>query len=194
MMRKIIYDFAMTLDGFIARRDGSIDDFPAQGPHVEDYYARLKSYDTVLMGRRTYELGYRYGLVPGDRAYPHMQHYVFSSSLSFDRAHDLTIVGEQPIRAVRDLKARPGSDIYLCGGSQLAGLLLEHKLIDRLIVKLNPILLGHGLCPFAASAGAQLHLTDSHSYPNGVVLLRYDVSYLGHPRSPPRATRGGADA
>ena len=177
-MRKVVYDFAMTVDGFICRPDGSIDDFPGHGPHVDDYLKRLESYDTVLMGRRTYELGYKYGLVPGDRAYPHMDHYVFSTTLRFDRDHRLNIVADGAADTVKALKAGEGAAIYICGDSSLAGFLLESQLIDELIVKLNPVVLGRGLEPFAASSNrARLQRVDNKSYPNGVVLLQYALRY-----------------
>ena len=80
-MRSIVYDFAMTLDNFICREDGSIGGFLPDGDHVSDYMERLEQYDTVIMGRKTYEFGYQFGLKPGDRAYAHMEHYIVSSTL-----------------------------------------------------------------------------------------------------------------
>ncbi|PKL30446.1 MAG: dihydrofolate reductase, partial [Spirochaetae bacterium HGW-Spirochaetae-10] len=56
-MRKLIYHVAVTVDGFIARKNGSVDGFLMQGDHVDAYLEHLKDYDTVVMGRRTYEAG-----------------------------------------------------------------------------------------------------------------------------------------
>ena len=83
-MRKLVYHVAMTLDNFIAHEDGSINGFApfAEGEHVADYLAQLQEYDTVLMGRATYEFGYQYGLEPGQPAYAHMKHFIFSKTLS----------------------------------------------------------------------------------------------------------------
>jgi dihydrofolate reductase len=132
----------------------------------------------VLMGRRTYEAGYAYGLKPGDKPYPHMDHYVISTSLQLPTRAGLHVVAKDPERVIRELRAAPGSDIYLCGGSDLAGWMLERELIDRVVIKLNPVLLGRGLSPFARRAPrARLQQTDLRSYANGVVLLRYDVAY-----------------
>ena len=83
-MRAIIYHVATSLDGFIARKDGSTNGFIESGEHVDDYLNQLKDYDTTIMGRNTYEYGYQYGLQPGQPAYPHMNHFIVSDSLSFN--------------------------------------------------------------------------------------------------------------
>lgn len=176
-MRDLVYDVAVSVDGFICRWDGGIQDFDPDGPHVVDYRTRLNGYDTVIMGRRTYEFGYQYGLAPGSRAYPHMEHYVFSSSLEFDHEHQLNIVAEGAAAVVRDLKERAGSEIYLCGGSVFAGSLLQEQLIDRLVLKVNPIVIGEGLPLFSSSARARLKCTATKRYENGVLLAEYDVVY-----------------
>lgn len=176
-MRDLVYDVAVSIDGFICRLDGGIQDFVPDGPHVTDYQARLARYDTVVMGRKTYEFGYQYGLEPGTRAYPHMDHYVFSSSLRFDHPHQLKIVAESAGAVVRDLKERSGSDIYLCGGSVFAGCLLKERLIDRLVLKINPVVLGEGLPLFSCRAQVNLKCTSTKKYDNGVLLAQYDVVY-----------------
>lgn len=178
-MRKLTYDVAVSLDGFICRPDGNIGDFVPDGPHVDDYRARLEAYDTVVMGRRTYEFGYAFGLVPGKRAYPHMDHYVISSTLRFEHEHELKIVRDDAAAVVRALKEGEGSDIYLCGGSRLAGALLDARLIDRLVVKLNPFVMGEGRPLFSSAASARLAGTFTKRYENGVVLAGYDVVYGG---------------
>lgn len=177
MMRELVYDVAVSIDGFICRPDGSVDDFVQTGPHVDDYQAGLESYDTVVMGRRTYEFGYQYGLTPGSRAYPHMEHYVFSSSLEFEHEHDLNIVASGGADVIRDLKEEDGAAIYLCGGSDFAGFLIQEQLIDRLVLKVNPVMVGDGLRMFSSAARTRLQCTDSKLYGNGVVLSRYDVIY-----------------
>lgn len=176
-MRSIVYDFALTVDGFICREDGSADGFIPDGDHLTDYLARLEQYGTVIMGRKTYEFGYEFGLRPGDRAYPHMDHYIFSDSLQLD-SDQVNVVGRNNIDLVRKLKTAPGNDIYLCGGGVFAGMLLEHNLIDQLVIKLNPILFGQGRRPFSQGTDSTtLSLVDSKAYDNGVSLLRYDIGY-----------------
>ncbi len=174
-MRQIIYDVAVTLDGYIARDDGSFDGFAADGPHVDDYLQRLEGYGTVLMGRKTYEAGYAYGLQPGQRAYPHMEHYIVSQSLEIDGS-GIQILDRRVIETIQDLRSEPGADIYLCGGGELAALLLEHDLIDQLVLKVNPVCFGSGIRLFGYSLRRlELELLDSTVYDNGVICSQYEV-------------------
>lgn len=177
-MRKLVYDVAMTVDNFVCHEDGSVDGFLPEGEHVTDYLERLKGYDTVVMGRKTYEWGYRYGLVPGKRAYPHMRHYVFSRALSFERGAEIEPLAGDPAPVVRALKEEDGTDIYLCGGGAFAGYLLDCGLVDQLVIKLNPVVFGHGIGLFGpSSTKVGLALAGSKTYGNGVLLLRYDLDY-----------------
>ena len=64
-MRKIIYYVATSLDGFISGTSGDIDGFVLGGEGVDQYLEDLQAFDTVIMGKNTYEFGYQYGLKPG---------------------------------------------------------------------------------------------------------------------------------
>jgi dihydrofolate reductase len=175
-MRRIVYHVATTLDGYIAREDGSIDGFLAEGDHVHDYLQQLESYDTVIMGRRTYEFGYRFGLEPGKRAYPHMEHYVFSKSLEVDEDAEIHVVRGEPWETIDRIRAQAGTDIYLCGGGAFAGALLQRNLIDRLILKLNPVVFGEGIPLFTGEPLTRhFALQGSRTYESGVVLLEYEA-------------------
>ncbi|WP_437816277.1 dihydrofolate reductase family protein [Sorangium sp. So ce1078] len=177
-MRKIVYDVAVTLDGFVSHEDGSVEGFLMEGEHADEYAERLKGYGTVLMGRRTYEWGYPYGLVPGKRAYPHLDNHIFSKTLRFDDNAEVRVVDRDEVAVVEGLKAADGADIYLCGGGAFAGFLLDHGLIDRLVLKVNPIVFGHGVRLFGGSTRkVELALVGAKPYANGVLLLRYDVKY-----------------
>ncbi|QHT70999.1 dihydrofolate reductase [Rhodocytophaga rosea] len=178
-MRKIIYHVATTLDHYIAHENGTINGFLAEGTHVEDYLKSLEKYDTVLMGRRTYEFGYDYGLQKGQPAYPHMQHYIFSRSLTFDEAsQQVHIIDRDEIAFINQLKQTEGTPIYLCGGGDFAGFLLEHQLIDELKIKLNPVLFGKGIPLFGNSKKeVDLLLLDTKVYESGVLLLTYQIKY-----------------
>jgi dihydrofolate reductase len=136
-MRRIVYDVAVSLDGYIAAEGDDISAYPAEGDHVAAFLARLETYETVIMGRRTYEFGYRFGLAPGARAYPHMDHYVFSRSLSLPGS-DVQVVRDDWLGALRTLRAGAGGDIYLCSGGAFAGFVAAHGLFDIVRVKLAP--------------------------------------------------------
>ena len=84
-MRRIVYYVAVSIDGFIEEANKSSDKFIHEPSIVDFYLNDLKSFDTTIMGRNTYENGYKYGMKPGRAAYPHMQHYIFSHSLTFDK-------------------------------------------------------------------------------------------------------------
>ncbi|MCY1077944.1 dihydrofolate reductase family protein [Archangium lansingense] len=192
-MRKLKYHVATTLDGFIAREDDSVDFFPSDisPDHVMDYFHSLLSeYDTVVMGRGTYEPAPKVGITD---PYPSLETYVFSRTMKESPDPRVHLVREDPVAFVRELKSRPGTqvdmsravraakmsvpkDIYLCGGGPLATTLFDAGLIDEVIIKLNPVLLGSGktLAPHLARK-ADLELLSTKVYRNGVVLLQYAV-------------------
>ena len=178
-MRQLIYHIATTLDGFIAHPDGSTTGMLESGEHADDYLMSLKDYDTVLMGRKTYEAGYPYGLKPGEPAYPHMMHYIFSKSLCFDQKHEqVEVIAANDVEFVTDLKQSVGSPIYLCGGGALAGHLLHHRLIDQLMIKLNPVCFGEGIRLFHNCSNLHtLKPVKQIAYENGVHLLHYELNY-----------------
>lgn len=178
-MRKLVYHVATTLDNYISHEDGSTDGFVAEGDHVTEYLESLQHYDTVIMGRKTYEFGYDYGIQPGQAPYPHMQHYIFSKTLHFDNPDQkVTIVNSNEVAFVKQLKEEDGTDIYLCGGGAFAGFMLEHELIDTLVIKLNPVVFGKGIPLFGRSTKAvDLALVDTKVYQSGVLLLTYELRY-----------------
>lgn len=174
-MRPLIYHVASSLDGFIAGKNADISRFLHKGNHLADYQKSLSNYDTVIMGKNTYEFGYAFGLAAGQPAYAHMEHFIFSKSIEFEsQAKSVHIVKENWLEKIAELKAESGSPIYLCGGGAFAGFLLENDFIDQVILKLNPIVLGEGVPLFGSSKKqASLELTENKHYENGVSLLSY---------------------
>lgn len=173
-MRLLTYHVAITLDGFIAHPDGSITGFDAPSPKVDDYKIALQTYDTVVMGRRTYEYGYDFGIKPGDRPYPNMRHYIFSKSIPLESSDRISIVRGDPLPVIDALKAEEGSDIYLCGGGAFAGFLARNDRIDRLILKVSQHTYGAGIPLFGGEPlQTQFALEDVKAYETGVVQMRY---------------------
>lgn len=168
-MQSLDYHVATSLDGFIARADGTPDFFLMEGPHVDAFHSAIADYAIVIMGRKTYELGLSHGVTD---PYPGLETYVYSSTLSSPDPR-VQVVSEDTVSHVAALKARAKGPIWLCGGGELAGTLFAAGLIDTLTVKINPVLVGSGT-PLAALGGdVRLALLSQHAYDNGVLLLRY---------------------
>lgn len=206
-MRSIVYHVATSIDGFIAGPGNTpaetIQDFLHTGPHVDDYNQQLQEYDIVLMGRRTYEFGFAFGLYPGQTPYPHMDNYVFSRSLPEPNQCDPRLFlirnssddTDDGLDRIRDLRESPGADIYLCGGGAFAGSLLQAGLIDRIRLKINPVILGAGIPLFGGLPMLSKAKTDSQTanqtarfpgllelesyktYENGVLLQSYRMNH-----------------
>ncbi|MFJ6196176.1 dihydrofolate reductase family protein [Micromonospora sp. NPDC092111] len=186
-MRKLVYYVASTLDGFIAAPDGSYDFLPlapdvaahlvAEWPQTFPGFAHgplgidrpQGRFDAMVMGRASYDPALRVGVAS---PYPHLRQYVFSRTLPAEEHPEVEIVATDPVEFVRDLKHRPGADIWLCGGGQLAGQLLPE--VDELVVKLHPVVAGTGV-PLAARGfdPDRFVLTGTTPFGSGLVLLQY---------------------
>ena len=172
-MRKIKYYVACSVDGFIAIKDGSFNDFLFEGEAVNDYIESLQLFDIVLMGRKTYEVGLKEGKT---NPYPMMKSYVFSRSMKSSPDEQVELVSDNAIALIKSLKEEAGKDIYLCGGANLATTLFTENLIDEIILKINPFVMGSGIPLFGeVIKPTALELTDSKIYESGVVLVNYRV-------------------
>ncbi|MEM9329466.1 MAG: dihydrofolate reductase [Bacteroidota bacterium] len=115
-MGKIVYYVASSLDGYIAGKNDDISPFILEGEGVEKYQSDLASFGTVIMGRKTYEFGFQYGLEPGQPAYPNMDHHIFSNSLKIDHLSEAVKIEKPSIDRIGEIRQNANSDIYLCGG------------------------------------------------------------------------------
>ena len=116
-----IYDVAVSVDGYISGPDGDISRFTHKGPVVEDYQARLAGYCVAIMGRHTYEFGYRFGLRPGQTPYPHMKTFVFSQTLDLTLKNEINVVHAPVGPMLQQLRNELHAPLYLCGGGRFAG-------------------------------------------------------------------------
>lgn len=177
-MRPIVYYVATSIDGFICGSDGDISGFLAEGSGVDQYLSDLQNFDTVIMGRKTYEFGYDYGLKPGAKAYPHMKHYIFSNTLVLPQKDPELMICKLDAQMVRSLKNQDGTDIYMCGGGQFASWLLQHQLLDKLKIKFNPFIQGKGIRIFEPFTDVyQLKLVSTQLFDHGFQLFEYDIQY-----------------
>jgi dihydrofolate reductase len=177
-MRELIYHVATSLDNFICDVNGETAAFLPEGDHIPDFINNIEQYGAVLMGKRTYEYGFKYGLKPGESGYKGIKHYVFSSSFDFESTPDVELVQSDAVAFIRNLKQHGGKPLWLCGGGQLGGSLLQHELIDRLVLKVNPIFIFEGI-PLFGSGRKEISLKpeDLKEYKSGVLRKSYRIVY-----------------
>jgi dihydrofolate reductase len=167
-MQDIIYDVAVSVDGYISGPSQDIARFPHTGPIVDTYLARLPSYAAVIMGRGTYQFGLDMGMPPGSNPYPIPRAIVISDSLCLPETSAVEQWRGDPTARVKALRANASGPIYLCGGGALAAWMLERGLIARLRLKRAPILLGAGTRLFERPACAPLtEHVQTVPYPDG---------------------------
>ncbi|MFE0460868.1 dihydrofolate reductase family protein [Kitasatospora sp. NPDC058965] len=190
-MRKLTYYVGATVDGYIAAPDGSFDFLlsryltPDFLPHLIGEYpetlptparaafdvadAPNTRFDTVLMGRGTYQPGLDVGLTS---PYAHLRQLVFSRSLGSSPDPAVEVTAEDPVTVVRRLKQQPGLGIWLCGGADLAGQLADE--VDELIIKQYPMVAGAGIPLFRTGFGTRgFSLSGSRAFDNGTLVLTY---------------------
>jgi dihydrofolate reductase len=172
-MRTVIYGAACSLDGFITGPDGAMDwlHFSKDVRAVmTETWARV---DTMLMGRKTYEVAAAMGGAGGG-GMAGIEAFVFSRTLRAVQP-PATLVSTDAAEFVRTLKAGPGKDICVMGGSSLAQSLFAAGVIDEVGLNIHPVLLGSGV-PFFLDAGRiSLQLQESRSISGDCVLLTYRV-------------------
>jgi len=169
--RRIRYHVACSLDGYIAGPQGEYD-WLVEEPTI-DFEALFAQFDTFLMGRKTWDLVVEQGSAGmfGKNAV-----VVVSRTLKPKDHPDVTVVSRGLEARVRELRDRPGKDIWLFGGGSLLRSLLGLDLVDTLELAVVPVVLGGGI-PFLAGPPIlrSLTLTDHKVYPSGIVWLEYDV-------------------
>ncbi|AOW93829.1 deaminase [Rhodococcus sp. WMMA185] len=164
-MRKLVYYVGVTLDGYIAGPDDEIDFFSlsdTMAAWIADHYPETipthmrpalglgetpnRSFDTVVMGRGTYEPALTAGITS---PYAHLRQLVVSTTLEASPDPAIESIVDDPLTAVRKLKSTEGLDIWLAGGGKLAASLLPE--IDELIIKSYPVIAGSGRPVFSGA-------------------------------------------
>jgi dihydrofolate reductase len=109
-----------------------------------------------------------------------VQTLVFSRTLRQQDHPNVTIVSEDPVRVLADLRSKPGKDIWLFGGGLLFRSLLEARLVDAVEIAVIPVLLGEDIAllpPKPSSERFNLKLASSRTFKTGIVSLEYAVEY-----------------
>lgn len=171
-MRKLIYGGANTLDNYIASKDDSVD-WILQSKEANEFLKQMwQSLDTIIMGRRTYEIATKSGHGGGHAG---IKTYVCSRTLKEVKGKNVELASDAVALAKR-LKAEEGKDICVMGGAQLAKSLFEAGLIDEVGVNIHPLLLGSGIPLFAEmETRINLELLECKQSKNGCVILKYRV-------------------
>jgi dihydrofolate reductase len=171
-VRKVTFGGANSLDNYLARKDHAVD-WLLWSDEVASVMAEYwKTIDTVLMGRKTYEVALR----QGGGSYPGVKTYVFSRTMHSPAQEIVTIVSEDAAEFVQDLKNQTGKDICVMGGGELARSLFEAGLIDEIGFNIHPTLLGSGIPLFhPMSRQIDLELLECKTFTTGCVLVRYRV-------------------
>ena len=175
-MRKVTFGGANSLDNFFARKDDTVDWLlwdKEVGSIMKEFW---KTIDTVVMGRRTYEVAMKGGTV----AYPGVKNYVFSRTLKKSSHKGIQIISEDAAEFVSSLKSQKGKDICVLGGGLLARSLFEANLIDEIGFNIHPVLLGSGIPLFhEMTHQIDLELLDCKTLSNGCIVVTYRVKKSG---------------
>lgn len=190
-MRKLTYYIACSIDGFIGDPggDGSamirfVDEeflafLKAEFPETVPTHGRRalgmddlpnRRFDTIIQGRGSYDLALKEGITS---PYAHLREYVASTTLTESPDPNVEIIADDLVGKVRELKVEEGEfGIYLCGGSKVAGELLDE--IDELVIKTYPLVYGSGMPMFAAGfALSEFTLESARTFGNGALVSMY---------------------
>jgi|SRR5918993_1159442 dihydrofolate reductase len=172
--RRLCYQVAASLDGFIAAEDGSYDWIPMD-PDI-DFPALFARFDTLVMGRLTYEVMQAYEGGVGENGVYGKPTIVFSRTLKPADHPNIRVTAEDPAAVVAALKQQPGGDIWLFGGGNLFRQLADARQVDSVELAVVPVLLGSGIPVVPKGARLNLSLRSHRIYPGtGTALLEYDV-------------------
>lgn len=166
--RKVIAGLGISLDGYIARLDGSVDflfmpkDY-SMGPF-------FKTIDTCVLGRKTYDDG----LKMGGSFSGSMKNYVFSKTQPPGERNNVIFTNESPSAVIAEIRKKPGKNIWLMGGGELIRDFLKEDLVDELYLGVVPVLIGEGLPLFPCGfPQREFDLVENKSYSRGLIALRY---------------------
>ena len=159
---------ASSLDGYIAREDGSIDWLPENTTSGYDNF--IKSVDTVIMGKKTYDQVLTFGNYP----YKDQKSYVFTRNNDYSKDENTEFVHDIDV-LVNNIFSNSGTNIWLVGGAEIISTFMNLNLVDEMILSVIPVLLGNGISLFKnITKEVKLELVKTTDY-NKLVELHYKV-------------------
>ena len=171
MAKRLRYQVAASLDGFIAGPKGEYDWFVMDS--AIDFTALYKEFDTVVMGRKTYQMMTAQG---GNGAMPGVEVVVFSRTLKPKEAEGFRITRDDPAKVLAALKRKAGRDIWLFGGGELFRSLLDAGLVDTVEIAVMPVMIGSGIPLLPPGVITKLVLADHKVLQrSGIVVLSYSA-------------------
>lgn len=177
-MRKVVLGLGISIDGYIARRDGEVDFlFMPKDYSMSTFF---KTIDTAIMGRKTLDAAIKMGASFGGSS---MKTYVMSRTKPPGERAGVVFTNKAPAALIRDIRRRPGGDIWLMGGGELARDFLKADLVDQLYIGIVPVLLGDGIPLFPSGFPQRdFSLVESKTYSRGLVSLKYTRAQRGKKR------------
>jgi len=180
-MRTIVAFLMISADGYHESADGSLSWHNVDAEFNDFAVEQLDDADTLLFGRRTYQLMAEFWPSPAavhdDPAVAgrmnSYQKIVVSRTLTSADWAPTTLISDDVPAQVGKLKEQPGRDIALLGSSTLAASLLDLGLIDELRIMVNPVVLGAGRPVLAGARRTRLTLARRREFRSGNVLLTY---------------------
>lgn len=173
-MRNVILSVGISLDGYIARPDGTLDFlFMPKDYSMAPFAATV---DTAIMGRKTFNAALRMG-GGGSLTDSSMATYVLSRSQPPGKANGATFVNQSPAALIDEIRKQPGKDIWLMGGGELARSFLNDDLVDGLYLGIVPVLIGEGIPLFPAGfPQREFRLVENKTYSKGLIAVKYKRS------------------
>jgi dihydrofolate reductase len=168
-MRKIVLGLGISIDGYIARLDGTFDFlFMPKDYSMADFFASI---DTGIMGRKTYDVSKAMG---GGSFGPKIKSYVLSRTLPPGEREGVTFTQESPAALVEKIRQHKGKDIWLMGGGEVVRDFLKADLVDELYIGVVPVLLGEGIPLFPSGFPQRnFQLIENQTFSKGLISLKY---------------------
>jgi dihydrofolate reductase len=171
-MRKIVLALGISIDGYIARPDGTFDFLFMPGDFMQEFAAFNASIDTGIMGRKTYDVSRSEG---GGSFGSKMKSYVLSRTLQAGERGGVTFTRQSAKELVKEIRKRKGKDIWLMGGGEVARDFLKADLVDEIHIGMAPVLLGAGIPLFPGGFPQRnFKLMENKSFSKGLVSLKYE--------------------